>query len=249
MKKIHKFKYNAICLLLFVSGIFSTASIAAEKLVFTAVDGSYVMQISEAILKEAYSELGIEFETSWLPPKRALLIANSGKSDGEISRVGSIAKKYPNLIMVKIPVNYVEGIAFIKNKSLNIKKWDDLRALKIGVNRGIIFTVNATKGMNVLFVNSFSSLFQLLDLERVDVIVSPRVIGLVQIIKQDLKGIIINEPPLTRLNQYHYLHKRHAKLAARLEVVLKKMKENGEIDRIRSTYIQDLKLGIIHQRN
>lgn len=102
--------------------------------------------------------------------------------------------------------------------------------------------------MNVLFVNSFSSLFKVLELDRVDVVVSPRVIGLVQILKQDLKDVIVNEPPLTRLNQYHYLHKRHSKLAVRLESVLKKMKESGEIDRIRSKYIQDLKQGIIHKR-
>ena len=244
-----KQKYHAIGLLLFITGIFTTAPIAAEKLVFTAVESAYVQQISAAVLKAAYAKLGVEFEISWLPPKRALQIANSGKSDGEISRIGSIAKKYPNLIQVKIPVNYIEGMVFKKNKSLTINHWDDLRPLKIGVNRGIIFTVNGTKGMNVQFVNSFSSLFQMLDIERVDVIVSPRVIGLVQILKQDLKDIIINEPPLTRLNQYHYLHKRHSKLAARLESVLKKMKESGEIARIRSTYIQDLNQGIIHKRS
>ena len=139
-------------------------------------------------------------------------------------------------------------MAFIKNKSIIIKSWDDLMPLKVGVNRGIIFTVNGTKGMNVQFVNSFSSLFQMLDIERVDVIISPRVIGLVQILKQDFKNVIINEPPLTRLNQYHYLHKRHSKLAARLESVLKRMKESGEIALIRSTYIEDLKKGIIHSR-
>jgi len=244
-----KHKDHAIWLLLFITGIFTTAPIAAEKLVFTSVDGAYTQQISEAVLKVAYAKLGIEFETSWLSPKRALLMASSGKSDGEISRIGSIAKKYPNLIQIKIPVNFIEGMAFIKNKSLTIKNWDDLRPLKIGVNRGIIFTVNGTKGMNVQFVNSFPSLFQMLDLERVDVIVSQRVIGLFQIFKQDLKDIIINEPPLTQLNQYHYLHKRHSKLAVRLEMVLKKMKESGEIDRIRSKYIQDLKQGIIHKRS
>lgn len=244
-----KQKYHAVGLLLFITSFFTTALIAAEKLVFTSVDGAYPQQISAAVLKVAYAKLGVEFEISWLPPKRALQIANSGKSDGEISRISSIAKKFANLIRVKVPVNFVEGMAFIKNRSIAINNWDDLRPLKIGVNRGIIFTVNGTKGMNVQFVNGFSSLFQMLDMERVDVVVSPRVIGQVQILKQDLKNIIINEPPLARLNQYHYLHKRHSKLAARLESVLKKMKKSGEIARIRSTYIQDLKQGIIHKRS
>ena len=248
MNKKQIIKYNLTCFLL-IAGIFSSTLIAAEKMVFTSVDGSYTMHISEAVLKAAYAQLGIEFETSWLPPKRALQLAGTGKSDGEISRTGTIAKKYPDLIQVKIPVNHVDGMAFTKNKTLQIKNWESLRPLKIGINRGMIFSVNATKGMNVEVVNNFPALFKMLDLERVDVIISTRAIGLYLNIKQDLKNIVINEPPLITFNLYHFLHKRHSKLATRLEAVLKKMKESGEIDRIRSNYIQDLKKGIIHERS
>lgn len=244
-----KAKYRTICFLLFISGLFSTGAMAAKNLVFTSVDGAFPQHVSEAVLKSAYAKLGVEFETSWLPAKRALLISSSGQADGEISRVDSIAKMYPDLIQVKIPVNYVEGIAISKNKTLPIKSWNSLRPYRIGINNGIIFTVNGTRGMDVEYVNSFSSLFHMLEKERVDVIVSPRLVGLSLMIKNDLKGLVFNEPPVARLNQYHYLHKRHAKLATRLEGVLRKMKKNGEIDRIRSRYLNDLKQGILHQRS
>lgn len=244
-----KQKYHAVGLLLFITVFFTTAPIAAEKLVFTSVEDSYLQQISEAVLKSAYEKLEIEFETSWLPAKRALVMSSSGKVDGEISRIGFIEKKHPNLIKIKIPINIVEGMAISRNKSLLINNWDSLRPFKIGVNRGTIFSVNGTMGMNVVSVNSFTSLFQMLEKDRLDVIVSPLTTGLVQIFKQDLKDIIINEPPLTRLSLYHYLHKRHFKLAVRLESVLKKMKESGEIAHIRSAYIQDLKQGIIYKRS
>lgn len=249
MKSIENFKYISIGLLLFISGFYIQTSTASEKLTFTSVEGAYTQQISEAVLKVAYSNLGIEFETLWLPPKRALLMSSTGKSDGEISRLSTVAKNYPQLIQVKIPVNYIEGMAFSKNKYLDIKSWESLRPYKIGVNRGVLFSEKGTKGMDVEFVNSFSALFQMLNKNRVDVIVSPRTIGLVQIYKQNLKGIIINEPPLIEFKLYHYLNKRHSKLAMRLESVLKKMEENGEIKQIQNKYIEDLKKGIVQKVN
>lgn len=236
---------QAAWLLLFFTCTFTSISIAAEKLVFTSVKGAYIQQISEAVLKAAYAKLEIDFETSWLPPKRAIMIASSGESDGEISRVNIVTKHHPDLIQIKIPVNHLEGMAITKNKTIHVDNWDSLRPYKIGVARGILFAEKGTKGMNVQLVNGFPALFQMLNKNRVDVIVAPREIALFQTIQQDLDGIIINEPPLTRLNQYHYLHKRHSKLATRLEAVLTKMQESGEIERIRSDFIKDKKLGII----
>lgn len=244
--KNNRLQSHFMLLLLLIPAIFSTAVMASEKLVFTSVEGAYIQQVSETVLKLAYAKLGVEFETSWLPAKRALLMASSGQSDGEISRIAAVAKKYPNLIQIKIPINQINGVAFTKHNPIQVNGWESLKPYKIGINRGVIFSVMGTRGMNVTYVNSFASLFQMLDKERVDVIVCPWSTGLVLMMKYNLKDIIINEPSLTRLNLYHYLNKRHAKLARRLEVVLQKMQESGEISYIRSRYINDLKRGIIH---
>ena len=85
----------------------------------------------------------------------------------------------------------------------------------------------------------------MLDKDRVDVIISPRVVGLFQLNKLALTNIHAIDPPIVRLNQYHYLHKRHAILAPRLETVLKEMKESGEIEAIRSRFVKELKQSII----
>lgn len=241
MKDRKKLKHSISCILLLISAVFTTISFAAEKLLFTSVEGSYIQKISESVLKVAYAKLGIEFNTAWLSPKRALLISSKGESDGEISRISTVAKNYPDLIQIEIPVNYLEGMAFTINNNININKWDDLKPYRVGLHKGVLFSEDNTKGMNIQFVNSFSALFQLLIKDRVDVIISPRSVGLYEIAKQNLKGVVINEPPLTHLNLFHYLHKRHDKLAIRLEAVLQQMEENGEIKRIRSTYIQNTK--------
>lgn len=220
---------------------------AGEKLVFTSVQDAYIQRISEAVLKEAYGRLNISFETSWQPAKRALKIVGSGLSDGEISRVSAIGKIYPELIKVSVPVNYLEGMVYSKNKNLIINGWESLEPYKIGVGRGIKFAEMGTNGMNVLKVNGFTSLFKMLEKNRVDVIVAPRVIGLYQIASSGIEGVIANEPPVIKLNQYHYLNKKHKKLALQLEKVLKGMQEEGKIDAIRAAYVNELEQGQIRE--
>lgn len=172
-------------------------------------------------------------------------MVDSGIADGDISRVGEIAKYYPDFIRINVPLNYLEGMVYSKNKQLLIDGWDSLKPLKIGINRGIKFAEKGASGMDVEMVNSFSSLFQILDRDRVDVIIAPRIIGQYQLIKLGLKDITAIEPPVIRLKQYHYLNKRHKVLATRLETVLKEMEESGEIEAIRSVYMQELVDGII----
>lgn len=218
-----------------------------KPLKLTSIKGAYIQKISEAVLKEAYSRLGLSFQTSWQPAQRALISVTSGASDGEVSRVGAIAKLYPELIKVKIPVNYIEGMVFSKKPNLTINGWESLSTYKIGVNRGIKFSEKGTQGMNVTLVSSFSSLFKILDKNRVDIVISPRIIGLFQLAKLKLKGITINEPPIVKLNQFHYLNKKHAKLASRLEIVLKNMQMKGEITAIRKSFVDELNKGIIRE--
>jgi len=220
---------------------------ASEKLVFTSVEDAYIQRISESVLKEAYGRLNISFETSWQPAKRALKIVGSGLSDGEISRVAAIGKIYPELIRVSVPVNHLEGMVYSKNKDLIINGWESLEPYKIGIGRGIRFAEMGTNGMNVLKVNGFTSLFQMLGKNRVDVIVAPKIVGLYQIASFGTEDVVANEPPVIKLNQYHYLNKKHKKLALRLEKVLKEMQEEGKIDAIRAAYVNELEQGQIRE--
>ncbi len=52
-------------------------------------------------------------------------------------------------------------------------------------------------------------------------VVTSRVEGLAEIAKLKLKGIKVLEPPLLSLNLYHYLNKKHEKLAAKVIFALK----------------------------
>ena len=249
-KKLTTFSQNMNIrnrLILFFMVLLPSVSHAADKLVFTSVQGSYTQKISESVLKIAYKRLGIEFEASWLPGKRALFIANKGNSDGEISRIGSITELYPELVRVNVPINYLEGMVYSKNP-VNVSSWDSLNPFTIGIHEGMVFARQRTMGMDVQSVNNFPSLFKMLNINRIDVAISPRVIGLYYMIDLGLKELIANEPPIARFNLYHYLHKRHLSLVPQLEAILKNMEKRGEIDAIRSSYIDELKQGIIQHK-
>jgi len=232
--------------LLFIITFYSPDSLATDKLIFSSMKGAYSQKVSETVLIKAYSRLGITFETEWLPAKRSLIIANTGFSDGELSRVNLSVDRYPNLIKIKVPVNFIEGVAFTKNQSISVQNgWQSLAPYSIGITKGTIFAEKGTKGMNVQSVTNFLSVFQMLDKQRVDTVVSPKVIGLYHINQAGLKDIIVNKPALAKLNLYHYLHKRHADLALKLESVLQEMQSNREIEAIRLVYIDELKSGIV----
>lgn len=217
-----------------------------QNLVFSSLEGAYPQIISEAVLKKAYAKIGVEFSVDWLPPKRSLMLADAGITDGELSRIEASIEYCSNLIMVKTPVNFIDGVVFSKSATVEVNGWKSLQPYLIGINKGTIFAEQGTKGMNIQFASSFKSLFKMLDKDRVDLIVAPKSIGLYQIAKHRLQGIVVNQPRLVRLNLYHFLHRRHAGLAIELEEVLKRMHDNGQIEAIRNQFIAELEQGLIH---
>lgn len=232
--------------LIFFTLVFNVSFVkASENLIFSSLEGAYTQKLSEAVLKKAYSTIGVDFDVDWLPPKRSLMIANSGFTDGELSRITTTLKNYPNLLQVKVPVNFIEGVVFTKRKTISVAGWQSLQPYLIGINKGTIFAERGTKGMNVQSVSSFTSLFKMLDKDRVDLVVAPKVIGLYHIAKNNLEGIVINKPYLVRLSLYHFLHKKHASLVPKLEKALKEMQKNGEIEAIRANFINELQSGYI----
>ncbi len=104
---------------------------ATDELEFSASDDPIAM-ISERILKEAYQKLGIRMRTRILPAERALRHSNSGQCDGEINRIRQVNKKYKNLVLVPIEINYLEGVAFAKYGIQPIKNWQSLKSFSIG---------------------------------------------------------------------------------------------------------------------
>ena len=213
---------------------------ALEKMTFVTVQNSVIVNITQQVMKEAYKQLGIEIKVEYFPAKRALFLANAGKLyDGELHRIHGIEKRFPNLIPVPVPINYLEGVALSYKKDFKINGWESLRPYSIAVRRGIAFTNRGTKGMNRVVLNTNEHLMQMLNAKRIDMVVMSRINALKQLQNEKKSEIIILEPPVEVFEMYHYVHKKNIHLVPKLTSILKQMQKEGKIQKIRDDYIDN----------
>jgi len=219
--------------------LITTPLYAAEELIFSAIENSDNTLISGEVITEAYRRIGIEMEIKEYPGTRALHFSNQGKTDGELFRISGINVNHPNLLMVSVPINRLEGVVYAKKTEFQINGWDSLRPYKIGIRRGIKFTQSGSEGMNVQTVPSDESLFEILDQGRVDVIVLARLNGLRAMQKMKLTDTRALEPPVESYPLYHYLHKKNGYLIPKLTAALQEMEKEGLMQKIREEYIAE----------
>ena len=211
---------------------------AQEALVFSSID-SLLAEIGENILQEAYQRIGIQVDARVLPAERALVMANTGEVDGEVLRIKGIEKNYPNLRMVPVPLVVMEGMVLTKEVTFEVTGWESLKPYTIGIVRGVKFAENGTQGMTVEAVATHEQALLKLFHGRTDVVVMPRISGLVEIGKLHLTGITMLEPPLVTIDIYHYLHKKHEQLLPQITQVLQDMKAEGRFQEIEEHIIAE----------
>ena len=75
----------------------------------------------------------------------------------------------------------VEAVVFTRDTEFTPVHWGSLRPYRIGLIRGIKFAENNTQGMNRHRVNTYHSLFMMLETGRLQLAVAPRINGLAHI--------------------------------------------------------------------
>lgn len=226
--------------------LFSTLSFAGKNILTFSNPGENLIilnKISIKVLKEAYEKIGIDIEVELMPTFRSIRFANRGITDGEINRIKGFEKKYTNLILIPVPINFVDEVVFAKNLDFNVDGTESLKPYHIGVIRGLKLTDILTKGMERTFLQGTEQMFFMLERERIDIVITDRVRGLEKINDMNLKNIRILEHSLIKKDLYHYLHKKHKSIADKLTKALKEMKRSGRIMQIRNEYIKELKEG------
>jgi ABC-type amino acid transport substrate-binding protein len=212
-----------------------------EPLRFARITNTPDQMIGAEILKLAYKRLGIPIIIVEMPGKRALVESSEGRIDGEVHRISRIGKDYPTLIRVPTPINYIEPTAFSKKLKFTIGGCADLKEHRIGIVRGVKHAEDCTQGMkNVHIVNNSRLLMQILHKNRVDIVITARINGLLQIKKLNLDSINALYPPLSRKPVYHYLHKKHEALVPQINRIFKEMQEDGTLERLRERFIGEL---------
>lgn len=211
------------------------------EMVFAGIQYSANSKISEQVLKEAYTELGIDFSVNLVPGKRALKLSSSGTVDGELFRIAGLSERYPELIQVPTRINKLEGVYLSHQPSLKLERWEDLQPFIIGIQRGIKFVEKGIAKLTkprVLTVNNNKQLLLALNQQRIEVAVLARLNALPLIDLKSNTAPVMGDNALVEHALYHYLHEKHRELVPRLDAVLRSMAQTGRIDEIRTAYIQ-----------
>jgi ABC-type amino acid transport substrate-binding protein len=193
------------------------------------------------ILRTVYARLNIRLEFEDVPGKRALALSSTGELDGEIQRIGNLARDYPTLVRISPPINYIEPSVFTTALHFDIKGWDSIKPYSIGIVRGVGSSEAGTRGMSrVTAAASLENMLEMLDAGRFDVAVTDLFSGLVAVRKLNLQSRISPlSPPLERIYIYHYLNEKHRDLAGKVGKVLEEMEASGELARLRERLVKE----------
>jgi len=196
--------------------------------------------ISMIILEKAYSRAGLKMQHRYMQPEKSLQLANYGETDADISRIKKIPLKYPNLVIVPVPLVEIQAMAFSKNKNIKISKWSDLADYNVTIVKGIKFIENGTKSISRNVLMNFNAAFKLLNEGKTDIIVAPKFTALKTIFLNGYKDIKPVSKPLQRLPLYHFVHKKNKHIIPLLTPVLQTMQQRGEIAYARRSYLHSI---------
>lgn len=196
---------------------------------FTTADGRGFL---DAVAGEAFRRAGVRLRLVKLPAERALINANAGIEDGDMSRIAGLEARYPNLVRVPEKLIDWEFAAFGRDAALPAH-WETLRTHPVGHIRGWkIYEQQLAGAPHVVTAEDPAQLFRQLQLDRTEVALYERWQGLSRIQRQGLTDVHLLDPLLARREMYLYLHKRHAALVPRLAAALRAIKAEGLYDRL-----------------
>ena len=233
-------------ILLAIGYLLCSATIyAAPQLIVSTAEESAIQEISIQVLQEAYADIGYTLHVLRTANARSLMLANEGRTDGEVSRVRGVEEEFTNLVRVPVAVNKLDIRAFTKNSAIKISGWDSLRGYNLICVKGgkLVERYLAAHNIDCYYVTQFSQAVRMLHAGRGDIALLPEVNGMQAIKQKGLTGVIMSDVSLHTAGLYHYLHRKHVALIPEIESSLKRMRERGRIKAIRADY---LKRQVVH---
>ncbi len=187
---------------------------------------------ADQVVAEALKRIGYKLNTVRLPAERALINANRGIDDGDLSRVAGIEKKYPNLIRVPETIMTIDMVLFSKNMpNFVFNGWESVASYSLAIISGwkILEKNFARLGnrVEIIKTDNADQSFTLLQKDRVDFIAYSYWSGLGYLKAHNITNITLINPPLASPEFYIYLHKKHKKIIPELTAALKEMKKDG----------------------
>ena len=125
------------------------------------------------VVAEAYARLGYKANMVVLPSRRCLVEANRIPSHfhGLVFRAKIAETQLHQMTRVPTPVGRIEFVAIGTQADLVLNNWAQLRQLRVGALRGVLYIENKTEGMDTTYVTNLDQLIKMLLAGRIDVAV------------------------------------------------------------------------------
>lgn len=241
------------CWALQLSPAFGQTSQAPSQPFIMAADGEATTYGSRWVLKiftEAFKRLGVPFQLEQYTLARRAILVDSGRIDGETSRIYSYGDTRPNLIRVEESLIDLSFALYTANPKLRLARLEDLRTTQhlVEFRRGILICENTLKqyvdAERLSDVVTQEQGLKKLVSGRTDLYCDIDVYVLQELQSPDLKDSAKNVRKVISIGKavptYPFLNKKHAELAPRLAAVLKQMKAEGLIEAYRLQVERDL---------
>ena len=193
----------------------------------------------DIIAVEAFRRIGVEFETIFLPGKRAKAMVNSGDFDGNLTGTPTLGASLPNAIMVPEHALSVDFVAISRNAGARLSGWDELSQYPVAYVRGHKLFDRHVKntGDRLVLMNDYAILGNFflrrsLDHGGVEFFLMSRTLAPNVFADEIGRTLFVVEPPLKTITVHFYIHKRYPDLVPRLDKVLREMRRDGTIKRL-----------------
>lgn len=208
----------------------------SDKPPYSSVDNSGIYDL---IISHVFNELGVAFNINHLKSARSIENVDIGIDDAEFARIKGLSAQYPNLEIVDEKLIDFLFTGFLKDPNIRITNWNSLKEYNIGFMRGWkIYEKNVTSDRSIHIVDSENELFKMLIHNRVDIILYEKLRGYDYMKKNGITGVHALANPLSVRGMYLYVNRKHSSLIPTIEGALKKMKRNGDYQKILDSFTE-----------
>lgn len=205
-----------------------------------------VSTLFKAVVGEALTRLGHSMEFQVQSAERSLTLVASGGSDIECCRIPVvIARDYPQLLVVDEPIYEARFVAFVRDPSIRIGRWEEMKPYHIATVTGWKILVQRQAELQPRrgwVLDDPVALFQMLDAGRVEVATLGYASGLKHIRDLEMADRIRPAgPPLEREPLYLILAPHHQALANQLKTTLAEMRRDGTLAALTRQHLDSLK--------
>jgi len=212
--------------------ILSSFFLGGEPLVISTIEGSPISDICSRVLRDIYSQAGLELIIEPMPAVRATIESTTGKIDGESHRVEAYGDIHRELLIIPLSYYSIDTNLFTQRGHPDTdKSLEDLGDYNFAILKGVKQSEELTSGLaQVMAFENSEMMIRFLMLGRADFAILSRLHGMEIIKKLDAENIIPVEPPLLKTYLFHYIHQKHAHLIPLLEKTIREMRKSGALE-------------------